>query len=139
MNVILNLKEPVKDQINKIIHEPQLLEISSEEIKQKTNSELYAMAPVLDFGTLILRILSTAIKPKDMEDTAKLFVYIRSIRNKYETTKAEWHLEEKDIKEIKDFLKKIEGSLKSPMMGGQVWEKISDLEIELKGKTKQIQ
>jgi len=134
--VVLKLKELVLDHMGKEIHEAARLEASKEQLEGKTISEIRKMAPVLDVGTLILRLLATSVKPKDAEEAGKIYTYIKSIRNKFNTDKGVWSLEEKDLKELKEYLKKAEGELRSPMMIGQLFEMISDLELELREKLK---
>jgi len=134
--VILKLKDPIYDQMGEVIREPNRLDATADEIEGKTQSEVRRMSPKLDYGTLILRALATATKPKDAEEAAKTYTYIKAIRNKYQTDKAEWKLEEKDLKELKEYLKKCEGMLRSPMMVGQLYERIESLEMDLKAQTK---
>ena len=134
--VVLKLKTLVLDQMGEEVPEISRLIASKESLEGKTNSEIKALAPKLDYGTLILRILATSVKPTDIEDAGKLYTYITSIRNKYKTDKGEWHLEAKDIKELKDCIKKTEGPLMQPMMAGQLQELLTDLELELKEKSK---
>jgi septal ring factor EnvC (AmiA/AmiB activator) len=94
------------------------------------------MAPILDYGVLILRAFATAIKPKDSEDAGKIYTYIKAIRNKYQSKTGEWKLEEKDLKELKEHIKKCEGALRSPMMIGQLYERIENLELDLLAQKK---
>lgn len=137
--VVLKLKEPVLDQMGEVIHEPAKLEATAEQLEGKTVSEVLKMAPTLDVGTLVLRLLATSVKPKDAEEAGKIYTYIKSIRNKYTSKISEWILEEKDLKELKEYVKKSEGILSSPMMVGQLFEMIIDLELELKEKSKKKQ
>lgn len=134
--VVLKLKELILDHMGEKIHEAARLDASAEQLKGKTISEVRKMAPILDVGTLILRLLATSVKPKDAEEAGKIYTYIKSIRNKYSSAKGEWLLEEKDLKELKEYMKKTEGELRSPMMIGQLFEMLSDLELELKEKSK---
>ena len=137
--VVLKLKELVLDHMGEVIHEPARLDATKEQLEGKTISDVRNMAPTLDLGTLILRLLATGIKPKDAEEAGKIYTYIKSIRNKHTTDKGHWQLEEKDLRELKDYIKKTEGALRSPMMVGQLFEMISDLELELKEKLKKKQ
>ena len=134
--VVIKLKEPILDQMGEKIHEPSRLEASADQLEGKTTSEVRKMSPILDVGTLILRLLATAVKPKDAEEAGKMYVYIKSIRKKYTSDKSEWLIEQKDLKELKEYVTKSEGALRSPMMVGQMYEIISDLELTLREKSK---
>lgn len=129
--VDFNLKEIVRDHMDKEVHEPTRLEVTPSNIKDMTDQQLYDISPKLEIGELLLRMFATSIKAKDIEETGDLYTFIKKVRNKMLTDKGIWKLTQEDLDKLNKYVKKVEGPLRSPMMAGFIQLRFKDLELKL--------
>ena len=129
---ILNLDEPMLDYVGKPIREISRLEKSGEELKGKSQFEVEAMSPILTVGEMILRILAGSIKPKTVEENGDLYVFIKKIRNVMKTAKNEWQMDLDEVKKLKGYLLRTEGTVANPIILGSILDTLDTMELELK-------
>ena len=132
--VDFKLKEVLKDFEDKTIHDTSQLDVPVSTLEGKTQKEIYNMAPELTFGFLLSSMLSGAIKPKDPAEAAKLYRLAAKVHNRELRTDGLWQMDENEVKDLKDLLKKVEGNLSMVKFMAPVWIKLEDLETELKDK-----
>ena len=130
--VDFKLKEVLKDFEDKVIHDTSQLDVPTSTLEGKTQKEVYNMSPELTFGFLLSSMLSGAIKPKDPSEAAKLYRLAAKVHNKELTSGGIWPIEEQEVKDLKDLLKKVEGNLSMVKFMAPVWIKLEDLETDLK-------
>ncbi len=132
--VKLNLKEVLLDFEGKKMHDTSRLDRPVSELEGKTQKEVYEMAPELTFGFLIASMLAGAVKAKDPAEAAKLFRLSSKVHNKEMREDGIWTIDENEVKDLKDLLKKVDGHLAQVKFMAPVWIKLEDCETDLKDK-----
>ncbi len=132
--VKFKLKTVLKDFETKDIHDTSQLDKTIEQLQGKTQKEIYNMAPLLTYGFLLSSMLSGAIKAKDPAESAKLFRLSTKIHNKELREDGVWDIDENEVKDLKDLMKKVEGNLAQVKFMAPMWIRLEDFETELKDK-----
>jgi hypothetical protein len=134
--ITLKLKEPVLDYNEKPIHETARLQATAEQLAGKTQSEVVEMSPVLTTGELILRILSTSVKPLNVEENGDLYVFIKKVRNRMATGNGECQLDGDELKKLIGYMKRCEGPIANPLTLGYILDMLYTADEELKQQAK---
>ena len=137
--VDFRLKDVIQDFEGKDLHDTSQLDKPFAQLEGKTQKEIYNMSPLLTYGYLLSTMLSGAVKPKDPAESAKLYRLSSKIHNKELREDGIWQMDENEVKDIKDLLKKVEGNLAQVKFMAPMWIKIEDLETDLKNKREKKQ
>jgi len=132
--VKFKLKQVLKDFEDKEIHDTSQLDKTIEQLQGKTQKEIYNMAPLLTYGFLLSSMLSGAIKAKDPAESAKLYRLSTKVHNKELRDDGVWDIDENEVKDLKDLMKKVEGNLAQVKFMAPMWIRLEDFETELKDK-----
>ncbi len=132
--VDFKLNDVLIDFEDKVIHDTSQLDVPVSTLEGKTQKEVYNMSPELTFGFCLSSMLAGSIKPKDPAEAAKLYRLSAKVHNKELREDGLWQIEEQEVKDLKDLMKKVEGNLSLVKFMAPVWIKLEDLETELKDK-----
>lgn len=133
-SVKFELKKVLHDFEDKEIHDTSQLDKTIEQLQGKTQKEIYNMAPLLTYGFLLSSMLSGAIKAKDPAESAKLYRLSAKVHNKELRDDGIWDIDENEVKDLKDLMKKVEGNLSQVKFMAPMWIRLEDFETELKEK-----
>lgn len=136
--VKLNLKKVLIDPLDedRKLRDPGELDMTMDELSKMTQKEAYDKSPVIMVGKLLGKLLTEGVQPKDVKQQSKLYRLGIKITEIMQKEKAEYVMDEEQLKELKDLLGDVKGQLARPKFLGQIYDMLETLTDEIASKKK---
>jgi len=128
---VLKLKDTVINPDGTIAKDNTKENRSQVELSKLTKTEITKNWPNLTVGITLIGVINSRQNIENIEEASTLQRLLVKIRNKLQTGKGEWNIEQQEILDLKQVFEKADPKTLNVNLHGQVYNKLNDLLLQV--------